>query len=169
MIPMISGSKTETHFITLKEPAGRKLKRVADLQKRALTSGFHNTSKLELARELDALAVRIDDQTRFTAAIAGQKTSAAERVVGLLRLCVHGILTEGECAMRAKRLVTKLMRDPSFMESLVRGGSGTGDPTERLKEMKQLLAATGLTGAAAAASKSEAKAPAAPADKPGGP
>ena len=46
--------------------------------------------------------------------------------------------------MRARRLAFKLMRDPRFMESLVRGDASTPDPKATLSKLKSLLTSTGM-------------------------
>ncbi|MEM1103824.1 MAG: hypothetical protein AAGH48_06920, partial [Pseudomonadota bacterium] len=156
IVPQITANKMEAHFVGMKESVGRRLQRISAFVNLVEKSDFHESSKADIVRALDELAVRVDEQTGFLDAIAKQKAPTSERVLALLRLCAHGVLVDGECAMRAKRKAITLMRDPSFMQGLVKTGGSDVDPALMLAEMKQLLAATGLNGPMASAKPSAA-------------
>ncbi len=144
LLAEIKKHHTEDHFVRLKQSSVHKLSAISEIQKRIRDGGFETADIDRLSAAADALAVAVETQLGLLAAIEKQTISAAEKVIAVLRLIDRGVLTDGECAMRAKRLALKLMRNPAFMDRLVRNDASDSDPRALLAELKSLLTKTGL-------------------------
>ena len=144
LIALLSMQKTENYFSRLPDPPIARLQKLAYVQRRAFKSHFAETDKIAMAKAVDDIALRVDDETGFLKRIEKQNIAITDKVIALLRLCVRDILTKGESEMRAKRLAAKMMREPAFLKAVADHG---GDPDRQkamLAELKSLLTETGL-------------------------
>ncbi|GAB4532198.1 MAG: hypothetical protein Tsb0010_13320 [Parvularculaceae bacterium] len=140
----ITSTRTEEFFLKIQESSVARIARVAQLQREVGETAFDDADKARLAGALDKVACFIESNLGLLASIERQTIATAEKVIALLRLIDRGALTEGECEMRARRLAIKMMRDPKFMDGLLKSDSSSADPKKLLAELKQLLTRTGL-------------------------
>jgi len=92
---------------------------VAELQERAMRSGFQEVQKKQIASALDKVALRIDERARFLASIEAKAGNPIERVETLLKLCAAGVFTQGDLMTKARRILMACLAKPRFMSTYV--------------------------------------------------
>ena len=110
----LSGSTFEEE-LAADAPVPHRLKRVADLQARIMRSGFLDAQKDQMAGTLDAMAVRIESQSRFMAGLEARVTDPARCVDMYLQLFTAGLFTEGNLARKARRAILVALANPDFL------------------------------------------------------
>lgn len=97
------------------EGAPQRLKRLAEMQTRALRGGFQEEQKTQIAVALDAVAMRIDDRAKFLNGVETKIINPIERAQTLIKLLAGGVFTQGEMTARAKRILFAALSRPGFV------------------------------------------------------
>jgi hypothetical protein len=92
----------------------QKLKRVVELQRRVLESGFQEVQKNQLAGALDAVAKGIEERARLLASLETRVREPVERAEALLKLCHAGAITQGELQDKVRRLMMATLATRGF-------------------------------------------------------
>ena len=93
----LGSNKTDQYFV---RGEGRPLERMSlmpSLQTRILRSKFCEEDKMDLARMIDQLGMKIIDDTKILNAVEAGPQPALDKAAGLLKLATAGALPVGEC------------------------------------------------------------------------
>lgn len=118
VMPIITSNNFEDQLCA-GAPTPQRLRRVAELQERVLSSGFQDFQKNQIAVALDGVALRIEERTKFLASIEARLVNPIERAQTLLKLCAAGVFTQGDLMMKARRLLISSMAKPGFLAAYI--------------------------------------------------
>jgi hypothetical protein len=96
-----------------------KLKRVAELQRRVLQSGFQDVQKNQLATALDSVAKGIEERAQLLASLQTRIREPVARAQALLKLCHSGAVTQGELQEKVHRLMMATLSTRGFFAAYV--------------------------------------------------
>lgn len=118
IVPIISSNGFESQLL----PAGtvmQRLRRLTELQERALRSGFQEVQKGQVATALDAVAVRIEDRAKFLVSLETRFANPVERAQAILKLSTNGMFTQGDLMQKVRRLLMASLAKPGFLASYI--------------------------------------------------
>jgi hypothetical protein len=144
VMPVMTASNFETHFIAAKTPPLAKLQRLAQLQARVRRSGFQENQRAEMSDLLDKLAATLEARSKIFEAIDAKTSNAVEKAQTILRLVTGGMLTEGRLSAKARDLVVGYLGRPGFLTGYIaQSAPATADGA--MAELMQTLGKAGIT------------------------
>jgi hypothetical protein len=118
-----------------------KLKRVVELQRRVLCSGFQEVQKNQLAAALDAVARAIEERVRLLASLEARVTDPVDRAQALLKLWHAGTITQGELQEKVRRMMIATLATRGFFTAYAaRRGKEKSLPLDRGATLDALAA-----------------------------
>jgi len=147
IMPILSANNFADHLLP-SAPTPQRLKRLADLQTRAMRCGFQDIQKKQIAAALDAHACHLESRAQFLTMLENRVTHPVERAQALLKMFVSGIFTDGELSNKAKRLLLQALAKPGFLASYLAGvaqeKNAAIDQEEALSELMSKLEQIGI-------------------------
>ncbi len=138
--PLLTSHQAEVFFVEGDKPLMERMKRLSDLQGRVHKSGLQSTQKQEIVDAFGRLACQIDERAGLLDKIDLNHEDHTDKVLTLLRLCISGVVPEGDIRTKIKLRVTDHMMTPEFRKSI-----GIGDDVKsRIAELKMLLQEAGF-------------------------
>lgn len=151
ILPVLTAPAFESHFQNPKVPPLARLQVLANLQSRALRSGFQDNQKREIADILDRIASDIEAHAKLLDSVVATGASPVERATRLLRLCTGGLLTEGRLSSRARELVLAQLSKPGFLSGYAAQQARAGEKPDAEAAMTELVTVLGKAGISAEA------------------
>ncbi|HWD49569.1 MAG TPA: hypothetical protein VG309_06555 [Rhizomicrobium sp.] len=148
ILPIITSSPFEQHFIFAKTPVLGRLQKLAELQARVRRSGFQDLQRSEICDALDKVAAEAETRAKFLDGIEGKPIGHVEKATGILRLFVGGVFTEGRLSEKARALILSHLGQPGFMTSYVAAhakGPERPNPDAVMAELIGTLEKAGIT------------------------
>jgi hypothetical protein len=146
VLPIITSSGFESHFLNGKTPALARLQRLAQLQARVRRTGFQENQRQEMSDLMDKRACELEARAKIFEAIEARPGSAVEKATTILRLCTGGMLTEGRLSARARELVLGHLGRPGFLTGYIAQSSQAGAATDADTAMAELMQTLGKAG-----------------------
>lgn len=145
IVPFVSGSAFESHFLAARPSPAAAIKRLADYQARVFGSGFNEQQSEDIASLLDRVAARVEERTGLFKGFEAKTPDTAERALFYLTLCNGGV-TRGKLATRARKAALDNLAKPDFMAGfaarLAREAGGTAKDAR--SELTSLLEKAGI-------------------------
>ncbi len=138
LLGLLSSPRTEQYFLSNKESVSTRLQHLTNVQRRVMKSSFQENNKESMLDGIDRIANDIEERTGMLKSIKAKKISPAEKAFILLRLLTSSIIPEGQLSEKARLMVRQLIRDASFMPSLM-NLSKTGTLEDQQKHSPQML------------------------------
>jgi hypothetical protein len=150
VMPILSSPAFEAHLLLAKTPVLPRLQRLADLQARALRSGFQDNQKQEIAEAFDRIANEAESRGKLLDSIEAKPVGHVEKAIAILRLFTGGALTEGRLSARARQLIIAHLSKPGFLAGYVQHLSKlqideAPTPESAMNELVQTLGKAGIT------------------------
>ncbi len=145
VLPVLTASSFENHFVAGKAPVLARLQRLAQLQARVRRSGFQENQRAEMADLLDKLASDIEARAKIFDAVEAKPGNSAEKANTILRLCTGGVLTEGRLSGRAREMVLNYLGRPGFLTGYIAAGGAPRDADAAMAELMQTLGKAGIS------------------------
>lgn len=148
ILPIITSSPFEQHFLFAKAPVLGRLQKLAELQARVRRSGFQDLQRSEICDALDKVAAEAETRAKFLDGIEGKPIGHVEKATGILRLFGGGVFTEGRLSEKARALILSHLGQPGFMTSYVAAhakGPERPNPDAVMAELIGMLEKAGIT------------------------
>jgi len=149
VVPIITASNFEFHFILAKTPVIARLQRLASLQARVMRSGFQEHQRHEMVDHLDRIACLVEGRAKLFESIEAKPTSPVDKAVTILKLCNGGVLTEGRLMAQARELILGYMGKPGFLTTYIAHASQGGEKIAADEAMAELMQTLGKAGISA--------------------
>ncbi len=147
MLPLITAAGFTNHFQNPSTPVLTRLQRLAELQTRTMRSGLQEDRRREIAKAIDKVASEIEGRARILEAVATKNTSHVDKVVTMLKLCISGVLTEGQLAGKARGMIVAHLAKPGFLSDYVlyvAQGDEAPEPDAARAELLETLQKAGI-------------------------
>lgn len=144
---LMSSPRTEQYFLGNKEPVSNRLTQLTTIQRRVMKSNFQENNQESMLDGIDRIANEIEERSGMLKSIKLRKISPAEKAFILLRLLTSSVIPEGQLSEKARFMVRQLIRDASFMPSLMnlsKTGSEADQKRHSPQELSNLLAQAGV-------------------------
>jgi hypothetical protein len=148
VLPMMTASSFEAHFVNGKLPLLVRMQRLAQLQARVRRSGFQDNQRQEMCDILDRHSNAIELRAKLLESIDTKPGSAVEKATAVLRLCTSGVLTEGRLSQRARDLIVGYLGRPGFLTGYIAQSSSDSEkrsPDSAIAELMQTLGKAGIS------------------------
>ncbi len=150
ILPVLTSSAFENHFLAAKTPPMERMARLAELQARVRRAGFQDKEKREIADALDKMAVEIESRAKLFDSIENRVVSHVEKAIALLRLSTSGALTEGRLSAKARTLIVSHLGKPGFLSGYTQHVAKfrpdqKADSQAAMSELVQTLEKAGIT------------------------
>ncbi|WP_417490379.1 hypothetical protein [Maricaulis sp.] len=116
---------------------GKPLERLASLtahQRRVLKGHYPAREKAELASAIDALGMKIIDESKILNAVEAGDRPALDKATGLLRLATAGALPAGQCAQDAQARALRHLKSAAGASE-----AATAEGKAKLKQIQTML------------------------------
>jgi hypothetical protein len=132
------------HFASNSMPVMMRLRRLAELQARALRSNFRDEMREEFADALDRVAFDVEARAKVFKSLQDNLAEPAERAMAILKLCTNNALTEGRLRGKARDLVVSTLGEPGFLKSYLARNNTGESPENAMTELAELLQLAGI-------------------------
>ena len=146
VIPIITASNFEFHFILSKTPVVGRLQKLASLQARIMRSGFQEHQRHEMVEHLDRIACLVESRAKLFESIEAKPTSPVDKAITILKLCNSGVLTEGKLSTQARELILGYMGKPGFLTTYIAHSAQAGEKLSADEAMAELMQTLGKAG-----------------------
>ncbi len=137
---VLQSHQFERHFLVSKDPALKRLARIAEMQKAVFESGIQSGLKEQLAGVFDLIASKVEVNTAFFEKIDRKDIASSEKAIAFLKLCGKDVLPEGDCKNRAKALALKYIQQPGFLDSYLKTQQTERSSQESRQQLELLRA-----------------------------
>ena len=148
ILPLITSNGFEPQLLSNGTPVQR-LRRIAELQERALRSGFQEIQKNQLAAALDLAAVRLEERLKLIVSFETKFVNPIERAHALLKLFAAGVFTQGELLSKVKKILAVALVKPGFLPTYLHiaesARTAAADRKTLLGELTNNLQSAGFT------------------------
>ncbi|WP_404381577.1 response regulator [Caenispirillum salinarum] len=121
----------------------RKLRSVADVQRRVKASLFPAEERVNWATMLDQVQLTFIRTNQVFAPFEKDKPPP-QKVLETLDLCAEGAFTEGECVKRARAHLTRYAQRPTVIREFLAGASDSAEGAKRLALLGEKMRAAGV-------------------------
>ena len=148
IMPILTATSFENHFLNPKIPIMQRLTRLANLQSRVRRSGFVDVQKQEISEFLDKIACEAEARAKLFESIDAKSPTSVDKAITILRLCTGGTFTEGRLSARARELIIGHLGRPGFLTGYVAhlAKSGAAEVPSADKAMAELMETLGKAG-----------------------
>jgi hypothetical protein len=146
VIPIITASNFEFHFILAKTPVIARLQKLASLQARIMRSGFQEHQRQEMVEQLDRIACLVEGRAKLFESIEAKPTTPVDKAITILKLCNSGVLTEGKLSNHARELILGYMGKPGFLTTYIAHTAQDGEKLSADEAMAELMQTLGKAG-----------------------
>lgn len=139
LLPIIVSPQAELHFTGAEGGVSQRMKSIATLQGRVLSSGLQEMHMRRIADRLDTYCCKLMQRARMFERLSSGGGSTSDKCIGVLKMIMDGYFTVGNADAQARQAVRALMAAPTFASSLFAGVRGRDEKMARLESLQKML------------------------------
>ena len=149
VIPILTATSFEAHFLSPKTPVLTRLQRLGELNARVRRSGFQEHQRGEIADHLDRVACDVAASCKLFETFDAKPGGHVEKAMAILRLFASTSFTEPRLSAKARELVVTYLSKPGFLTGYVaqatKGSAEKPDTDACVAELMKTLEKAGIT------------------------